>query len=158
MSNRANIEEEVARADLVIGTVLIPGAKAPRLLLARAGRSDAARARRSSTSRSTRAAAPRRRGRRRTRDPIYVEEGVVHYCVTNMPGVVPHTSTYALTNATLSYALELADHGFAAALAAERGAPAGAATSLDGQVTHPGVAEAIGLPPSRRSRACSGAA
>ena len=51
-------------------------------------------------------------------DPIYVEEGVVHYCVTNMPGAVPHTATYALTNTTLSYALALADRGFTPAVAA----------------------------------------
>jgi len=78
-------------------------------------------------------------------DPIYVEEGVVHYCVTNMPGIVPHTSTYALTNATFSYALAIADHGLEAA--ARESAPLRRAINVyDGKITHPGVAEAFGLP------------
>ena len=81
------------------------------------------RARPSSTCRSTRAAASRPRGRRRHHEPIYVEEGVVHYCVTNMPGIVPHTSTYALTNATLSYALALADAASDARSRGPRAAP-----------------------------------
>jgi alanine dehydrogenase len=142
MSNRANIEEEALDADLVIGTVLIPGALAPKLLsrtLVRAMRRGAALVDISidqggcaETSRPTTHA-----------DPTYVEEGVVHYCVTNMPGVVPHTSTFALTNATLSYALEIADKGFADALRAS--APLRtAANVIDGQITHPGVAAAVG--------------
>ncbi len=142
MSNRANIEEEVLMADLVIGTVLIPGALAPKLLprpLVRAMRRGAALVDISidqggcaETSRPTTHA-----------DPTYVEEGVVHYCVTNMPGVVPHTSTHALTNATLSYALALADQGFAAALRAS--APLRhAANVVAGRITHPGVAAAVG--------------
>jgi alanine dehydrogenase len=142
MSNRANIEEEVLAADLVIGTVLIPGSLAPKLLprpLVRAMRRGAALVDISidqggcaETSRPT------------THDaPMYVEEGVVHYCVTNMPGVVPHTSTHALTNATLSYAMALADHGFAAAL--RDSAPLRhAANVVAGEVTHPGVAAAVG--------------
>jgi alanine dehydrogenase len=142
MSNRANIEEEVLAADLVIGTVLIPGALAPRLVsraLVRAMRRGAAlvdisidQGGSAETSRPTTHA-----------DPIYVEEGVVHYCVTNMPGIVPHTSTHALTNATLSYALALADRGFADALRAS--APLRhAANVVAGEVTHPGVAAAVG--------------
>jgi alanine dehydrogenase len=142
MSNRANIEEEALDADLVIGTVLIPGALAPKLLprsLVRAMRRGAALVDISidqggcaETSRPTTHA-----------DPTYVDEGVVHYCVTNMPGVVPHTSTFALTNATLSYALEIADKGFADALRAS--APLRtAANVIDGQITHPGVAAAVG--------------
>ena len=143
MSNRANIEEEVAAADLVVGTVLIPGARAPRLLsraLVRAMRPGAALVDVSidqggcaETSRPTTHA-----------HPIYREENVVHYAVTNMPGVVPHTSTLALTNATLSYALALADQGFAPAL--RQSAPLRRACNvLAGAVTHPGVAEAMGL-------------
>jgi len=123
MSNRANLEEEVVAADLVIGSVLIPGARAPRLL-------------------------PRALvGAMRPGQPPYVEEDVVHYCVTNMPAAVPHTATFALTNATLSYALEIADRGFSAAL---RGNPAlrRAANVLAGHVTHPGVAEAAGVRPT----------
>jgi alanine dehydrogenase len=144
MSNRANIEEEVVAADLVIGSVLIPGARAPRLLprsLVAAMRPGAAlvdiaidQGGCAETSRPT------------THDaPTYVEEDVVHYCVTNMPAVVPHTSTFALTNATLSYALEIADHGLAAALARNH-ALRRAANVLAGHVTHPGVGEALGTP------------
>ena len=144
MSNRANIEEEVTAADLVVGTVLIPGARAPRLLsrdLVAAMRPGAAlvdvsidQGGSAETSRATTHA-----------DPTYVAEGVVHYAVANMPAVVPHTSTYALTNATLSYLLAIADQGFAAALQRDP-ALRRAANVLDGHVTHPGVAEAAGVP------------
>jgi alanine dehydrogenase len=76
--------------------------------------------------------------------PTYVAEGVVHYCVTNMPGIVPHTSTFALTNATLSHALAIADLGLAEAL--RRHVPLRRAVNvLDGHVTHPGVAAALGV-------------
>ena len=144
MSNRANIDEEVTAADLVIGTVLIPGARAPRLLprsLVAAMRPGAALVDLSidqggcaETSRPTTHA-----------NPIYQEEGVVHYAVTNMPGVVPHTATFALTNATLSYALDIADHGLAEALRRDADLRR-AANVLDGHVTHPAVAETVGLP------------
>jgi alanine dehydrogenase len=143
MSNRANIEEEVTAADLVIGSVLVPGARAPKLLtraLFRAMKPGAAfvdisidQGGSAETSRPT-----------AHHDPIYQEEGVVHYCVTNMPAIVPHTSTYALTNVTLSYALELADKGLVALQsnpALQRGL-----NTHKGQVTHPGVASAFGLP------------
>lgn len=143
MSNRANIEEEVTDADLVIGSVLVAGAKAPRLVtrkMVRGMKPGAAIVDISidqggcvETSRPT-----------TLDDPIFVAEGVVHYCVTNMPAIVPRTSTFALTNATLSYALELADKGLKRALrenpALQRGA-----NVLDGHVTHAGVAEAFGL-------------
>ena len=99
MSNRANIEEEVTAADLVISSVLVPGARAPRLLtrdLFRNMRAGTAfvdisidQGGSAETSRPT-----------THHDPIYREEEVVHYCVTNMPAIVPHTSTYALTNVT----------------------------------------------------------
>jgi alanine dehydrogenase len=144
MSNRANIEEEVANSDLVVGTVLIPGAKAPKLLsraLIRSMRPGSALVDVSidqggcaETSRPT-----------SHHDPIYVEEGVVHYCVTNMPGAVPHTATYALTNTTLSYALALADRGFDAAVAADPALRRGVNVA-DGKVWHPAVAAAFDLP------------
>ncbi len=143
MSNRANIEEEVQSADLVIGSVLVPGAKAPRLIsrkLVRAMRPGSAivdisidQGGCAETSRPT------------THDrPIYVAERVVHYCVTNMPAVVPYTSTFALTNATLSYALELADKGVRRALE-ENPALARGLNVMDGNVYHRGVAEAFGM-------------
>jgi alanine dehydrogenase len=143
MSNRANIEEEVTDADLVIGAVLIPGAKAPKLI----SRSLVRRMKPGSaivdisidqggcaeTSRPT-----------THRQPIYVEEEVVHYCVTNMPAIVAHTSTYALTNSTLSYGLQLANRGFPQALA-RNSALAKGLNTFDGNVTHEGVATALNI-------------
>jgi alanine dehydrogenase len=141
MSNRANVEEEVLDADLVIGSVLIPGARAPKLLSRQvvAGmRTGAAlvdisidQGGTAETSRPTTHV-----------DPIYLESGVVHYCVTNMPGMVPHTSTHALTNVTLGYALQIADHGVDGALA-ESPALARALNVRGGKITHRAVAEAF---------------
>jgi alanine dehydrogenase len=143
MSNRANIEEEVTRADLVIGAVLIPGAKAPKLItrkLVKQMKRGAAfvdisidQGGSAETSRPT-----------TQLNPIYVEEGVVHYCVTNMPAIVPNTSTYALTNATLSYGLEIANRGFPLALIRNRTLAKGLNT-YNGLVTHEGVATAFNL-------------
>ena len=144
MSNRANVEEEVVDADLVIGSVLIPGAKAPKLI----SRSLVQRMKPGSafvdisidqggcaeTSRPT-----------THLQPIYVEEDVVHYCVTNMPASVPYTSTYALTNSTLSYGLELANRGFPQALIRNTALAKGLNT-YDGKITHEGVATAFNLP------------
>jgi len=144
MSNRANVEEEVVDADLVIGSVLIPGAKAPKLI----SRSLVKRMKAGSafvdisidqggcaeTSRPT-----------THLQPIYVEEDVVHYCVTNMPASVPHTSTYALTNSTLSYGLELANRGFPQALIRNKALAKGLNT-YDGKIIHEGVATAFNLP------------
>jgi len=142
MSNRANVEEEVVDADLVIGTVLIPGAKTPKLLsraLFKRMKQGAAfvdisidQGGCAETSRPT-----------THRDPVYVEEEVVHYCVTNMPAIVPNTSTYALTNATLSYGLLLADKGIPRALTEDRALAKGLNT-YRGKITHDGVAAAFG--------------
>lgn len=143
MSNRANVEEEVVDADLVIGAVLIPGAKAPKLLsrhLVKLMKPGAAivdisidQGGCAETSRPT-----------AHHHPIYIEEEVVHYCVTNMPAIVPNTSTYALTNATLSYGLEIADKGFPKAFR-ENGALARGLNTYDGKIIHTGVATAFGL-------------
>jgi len=143
MSNRATLEEEVRQADLVIGTVLLPGARAPRLITARmiatmkrgAALVDLSidQGGISETSRPTTNA-----------KPIYIQSGVVHYCVTNMPGVVPHTSTYALTNATLTYALEIADRGLIAA-GGDHPALRHGLNTHDGRVAHPAVAQALGM-------------
>ena len=143
MSNAANIEEAVATADLVLCSVLIPGARTPRLVT----RAHLAQMEPGSalvdvavdqggcaeTSRPT-----------THHDPRYVEEGVVHYCVSNMPGAVPHTSTYALTNATMAYALEIADRGWRVA-AAQDPALAKGVNVADGHVTHEAVAATHGL-------------
>ena len=143
MSNAANIEGAVASADLVLCSVLIPGARTPRLVTrAHLAQMEAGSALVdvavdqggcAETSRPT-----------THHEPRYVEEGVVHYCVSNMPGAVPHTSTYALTNATMAYALEIADRGWRVA-AARDPALAKGVNVVDGQVTHEAVAAAHGL-------------
>jgi alanine dehydrogenase len=144
MSNRANVEEAVIDADLVIGSVLIPGAQAPKLIprtLVRRMKPGAAfvdisidQGGCAETSRPT-----------NHRTPIYVEEEVVHYCVTNMPAIVPNTSTYALTNSTLSYGLELANRGFPQALMRNKALAKGLNT-YGGEITYEGVANAFNLP------------
>ncbi|MSP39741.1 MAG: alanine dehydrogenase [Deltaproteobacteria bacterium] len=144
MSNRANVEEAVVGADLVVGSVLIPGAQAPKLIsraLAQRMKAGAAfvdiaidQGGCAETSRPT-----------THRNPIYVEEKVVHYCVTNMPAIVPHTSTYALTNSTLTYGLELANRGFPQALARNNALAKGLNT-FNGKITYEGVANAFNLP------------
>ena len=144
MSNRANVEEAVLGADLVIGSVLIPGAQAPKLIprtLAKRMKAGAAlvdiaidQGGCAETSRPT-----------THREPIYVEEQLVHYCVTNMPAIVPHTSTYALTNSTLSYGLEIANRGFPQALVRNRALAKGLNT-FNGTITYEGVANAFNLP------------
>ena len=143
-STMENIEREVAAADLVIGAVLIPGAAAPRLVsrdLVRAMRPGTVIVDISidqggcfETSRPTTHAAP-----------TYIEEGVVHYCVTNMPAAVARTSTVALNNATLPFVLALADHGWRGALAEDPHLRDGL-NICRGRVTHPAVAHDLGLP------------
>src|SRR5262247_2581013 len=146
MSNRANVEEEAVDADLLIGSVLIPGAQAPKLItrsLMRRMKPGAAfvdisidQGGCAETSRPT-----------NHRAPIYVEEDVVHYCVTNMPAIVPNTSTYALTNSTLSYGLEIANRGFPQALIRNKALARGLNT-FAGKITHEGVAASFNLPHS----------
>ena len=144
MSNRANVEEAALGADLLIGSVLIPGAQAPKLIprsLAKRMKPGAAfvdisidQGGCAETSRPTTHS-----------EPIYVEEELVHYCVTNMPAIVPNTSTYALTNSTLTYGLELANRGFPQALLRNKALAKGLNT-FDGKVTYEGVAGAFNLP------------
>ena len=143
-SNTDNVEREVLAADLVIGGVLIPGAAAPKLI--------------------TRAMLPKMKpgsvivdvaidqggcvetARPTTHaDPTYVVDNVVHYCVANMPGGVPRTSTYALNNATLPFVLALADKGWKQALRDDPHLLAGLNVCA-GQVTCAEVAEALGYP------------
>ncbi len=143
MSNAANIEGAVASADLVLCSVLIPGARTPRLV------TRAHLAQMEPGSALVDVAVDQGGCAETTRptthhDPRYVEEGVVHYCVSNMPGAVPHTSTYALTNATMAHALQIADRGWRVA-AADDPALAKGVNVVDGQVTHQAVAAAHGL-------------
>ena len=142
-SNPANIEEVVSRADLVIGAVLVTGAKAPTLV----PRSLVSKMERGSvivdvaidqggcieTVRPT-----------SHDNPTYEVDGVIHYCVPNMPGAVSHTSTFALTNTTMKYALALADHGVAAAAKADPALALGI-NCYDGACTYEAVAQAHGL-------------
>lgn len=142
-SSRYNIEQELPTTDLVVGAVLIPGAKAPHLInrdmlkLMRPGSVmvDVAIDQGGcfETSHPTTHA-----------EPIFEVDGVVHYCVANIPGAVPCTSTLALTNATLPYAIKLADMGWEAACRADAGLAKGL-NIVDGKITFPGVAEAFGM-------------
>jgi alanine dehydrogenase len=143
MSSSLQIEESVADADVVIGAVLIPGALAPRLVTAEMVRgmkegsviADVAIDQGGcvETSRPTTHS-----------EPVYVVDGVTHYCVANMPGAVPITSTKALTNATLPYVEAIADHGLAEAVARDP-ALAHGVNVLGGKITYEAVAEAHGL-------------
>jgi alanine dehydrogenase len=142
-SDRHTIRERLSRADLVIGAVLIPGAKAPRLI----DRQDLALMKPGSviidvaidqggcvaTSRPTTHS-----------EPTYIVDDVVHYCVTNMPGAVGRTSTHALCNVTFPYALKIADHGIHEACARDSGLAA-AVNMHDGKVTNRAVAETFSM-------------
>ena len=142
-SNRHNILEQIATADLVVGGVLIPGAKAPKLIR----RADLSQMRPGSVIVDV---AIDQGGCVETihatthENPTYVVDGVIHYGVANMPGGVPRTSTLALTNATLPYALQLANKGWKRALK-ESPALLKGLNVADGQVTYAGVAEAFGM-------------
>ena len=143
-STAAYIAESVRRADLLIGAVLVPGDSAPRLVtrdmigtmkkgavivdvaVDQGGCIETTRP----TTHSS---------------PTYEVDGVIHYCVANMPGALPRTSTFALTNATLAYVLRIADRGFQDALADDASLRAGV-NLLAGKVTHEAVARSQGLP------------
>jgi alanine dehydrogenase len=143
-SSRLAVEQLVLDADVVVGAVLVPGAKAPHLVTAehvRRMRPGAVLVDISidqggcfATSRMTTHS-----------DPTYVVDDVVHYCVGNMPGAVPRTSTYALTNVTLPYVLTVADLGLDEAVRRDRALALGV-NVLEGSVTNAGVADAHGLP------------
>ncbi len=118
MSNLANIEEEVLSADLVVGTILIPGAKATKLvtreMIKKMKRGSAIVDISVDQGGCVETTHPTTH-----KDPTYIVDGVVHYAVANMPGAVPRTSTFALTNSTLSYALDIANKGLDRAIARE---------------------------------------
>ena len=143
-SSTLSVEEMLPRADLVIGAVLVHGARAPRVVkrdqlkLMKAGAVlvdvSIDQGGCFETSRPTTHS-----------DPTYEVDGVLHYCVANMPGAVPITSTYALTNATLPYVLQLAEHGVAEGAQRDPALRPGVNIAA-GQVTHPAVAGSLGLP------------
>lgn len=141
--SEAAIEQALCEADLVIGAVLVPGAKAPKLV----SRALVSRMKpgavvvdvsvdQGGCFETTRATTHS--------DPIYVVEGVLHYCVANMPGIVPRTSTFALTNATLPYLMRLASEGVDQAVKSDPGLARGV-NLKNGQVTCQGVADAHDL-------------
>lgn len=143
-SNRYVIAQQLRIADLVIGAILIPGAKASKLItrdmlkdmkegsvlvdvaVDQGGCAE-------TTKPTTHS------------DPTYVVDGVIHYCVANMPGAVARTSTYALTNATLPYAVRIATQGIKQAVAGDPALAKGVNVHR-GTITHPAVAESLGLP------------
>jgi alanine dehydrogenase len=143
MSSMLQIEESVREADVIIGAVLIPGAKAPKLITRpmlgemRPGAvfCDVAidQGGCAETSLPTTHS-----------EPVYVVDGIIHYCVANMPGAVPITSTKALTNATLPYVEAIAEHGLAEAVARDPALARGV-NVLGGRITYEAVAEAHGL-------------
>ncbi len=149
-----SIEERLPSADLVIGAVLVHGAKAPRVIT----REQLGLMKRHAvlvdvsidqggcfeTSRPT-----------THTDPTYEVDGITHYCVTNMPGAVPVTSTYALTNATMPYVLHLASEGVHGAVAANPGLKLGVNIAA-GEVTYAPVAEAVGVTPVEVDQALAG--
>ena len=143
MSSPAAIRDLISRADVVIGAVLLPGAKAPKLI----SRAMLATMKQGSvlvdvaidqggcfeTSHPT-----------THKDPVYTVDGIVHYCVSNMPGAVAKTSTMALTNATLPYALKIADRGWQQAMRSNSDIARGA-NVIDGKITYRNVAEALNM-------------
>jgi alanine dehydrogenase len=144
MSSSLQIQESVAGADVVIGAVLIPGALAPKLITREMvdGMKEGSviadvaidQGGCVETSRPTTHS-----------EPVFVVDGVIHYCVANMPGAVPITSTKALTNATLPYVDAIADHGLREAIARDPALARGV-NVIDGKITYEAVAEAHGLP------------
>ena len=144
ISNRLTLEEQVADADMLIGAVLVPGAKAPHVVTEDMVASMRPGAVLVDISIDQGGCSPTSHVTTHT-DPTYVKHGVVHYCVGNMPGAVPRTSTYALTNATLPYLVRLVDGGIAAV--AEDPRFAEGVNVMGGKVTNAGVAEAHGFVP-----------
>ena len=142
-SNSYNIAKAVKHADLVIGGVLIPGAAAPKLVTRAMVKEMKAGAVIVDVAIDQGGCIETARPTTHS-DPAYVVDGVVHYCVTNMPAAVPHTSTLALTNATFPYVMKLAQHGLAA-VKCDPGFSEGVNT-YRGNVTCPGVAESQGKP------------
>jgi alanine dehydrogenase len=143
-SSRDAVERNVLDADLVIGAVLVAGAKAPRLVR----REDLKLMQPGAVVVDV---AVDQGGSIETvhptthENPTYEVDGIVHYAVANMPGGVPRTSTLALTNATLPYALQLANKGWKQALRDDPALAKGL-NVVDGKVTYPAVAESFGLP------------
>lgn len=144
MSNEYNIREQIKQADLIVGAVLIPGAKAPHLIT-----NDMLKDMKKGTVLVD--VAVDQGGCIETckptthENPTYIIDDVVHYCVANMPGAVPYTSTLALTNATLPYAIQLADKGWKKA-AQENSDLVPGLNVIQGEIVYKAVAEAFAMP------------
>jgi alanine dehydrogenase len=143
MSSTLQIEESMTEADVVIGAVLIPGALAPKLITREMLRGMKEGAVFCDVAIDQGGCAETSRPTTHS-EPVYEVEGVTHYCVANMPGAVPITSTKALTNATLPYVESIAEHGLAEAVARDHSLARGV-NVLDGHVTYEAVAEAHDL-------------
>jgi alanine dehydrogenase len=138
------IHDAISQADLIVGAVLVPGASAPRLVT-RSMLSDVPNGAVIVDVAVDQGGCIETTHPTTHSDPTYYVEGVLHYCVANMPGAVPRTSTFALTNATLPYALKLANMGFFEAIRGDAGLKAGVNT-YDGHCTYEGVAISQSLP------------
>jgi alanine dehydrogenase len=143
-SNHHNMRAALRRADLLIGAVLIPGRAAPKLVT-RAMLSDMKEGAVVVDVAVDQGGCFETTHPTTHSDPVYVVDGVVHYCVANMPGAVPRTSTFALNNATMPYALQLANQGVEQAVRADPGLLAGVNTYA-GHITCEPVAESLGRP------------
>jgi alanine dehydrogenase len=143
MSSSLEIEERIATADVVIGAVLIPGARAPKLI-SREMLSDMQPGAVIVDVAIDQGGCIETAHPTTHSDPIYDVDGIIHYCVANMPGGVPVTSTKSLTNATLPYVEAIADHGLADAVSRDRALVRGV-NVLEGKITYEAVAEAHGL-------------
>ncbi len=143
MSNPYNIRKAVTKADIVIGAVLIPGAKAPKLVT-RDMLKDMKQGAVVVDVSVDQGGCIETCHPTTHENPTYVVDGVVHYCVANMPGAVPFTSTIALTNATLPYGVELANKGYERATKTNSEVKLGV-NMIDGKITYRGVAEAFGF-------------
>ena len=143
MSSSLQIEESLRDADVVIGAVLIPGAVAPKLITREMVHEMKAGAVLADVAIDQGGCAETSRPTTHSK-PVYTVDGVTHYCVANMPGAVPITSTKALTNATLPYVEAIADHGLAEAVARDPALARGV-NVLDGKITYEAVADAHGL-------------
>ena len=143
MSNRATVEDLIRAADLAIGAVLIPGARAPRLVTRGMGSEMKAGSVLVDISIDQGGCFETSHVTTHS-DPTYVVSDVVHYCVGNMPGAVPHTSTYALTNVTLPYVLQIAAHGLEAAVRTDPALAKGV-NVYQGELCYQPVAEAHGM-------------
>jgi alanine dehydrogenase len=143
MSSTLQLEESIREADVVIGAVLIPGAKAPKLITRPMLGTMKRNAVFCDVAIDQGGCAETSRPTTHT-DPVYVVDNITHYCVANMPGAVPITSTKALTNATLPYVEAVADHGLAGAVARDPSLAPGV-NVIGGKITYRAVAEAHDL-------------